>query len=757
MHRKLAAILAILFLFIISSAGAYTTEETGAIYDSLWNLTPDYQAGLAVNNLHFEIDNGEFDLFEGDLAFFNTIAGNRVGFIFTGKGKFTFKGPTPVETFSINKFTGDSVLTKEFKEMIILFSPDIFHKYFADLNTGPIDEIKRDEHKIKKFYDDLRDYSYDIPALIFNSMHNAGNQPVAWTNFDNFYFCFDPTETEPVTIFEDKRLYGIQTIVRCFPKTYYDSGQNMYDRDPVNWAIPIDYEINSTIQNNTDISCECRLILQSTRDSLYCVEFHHSSGLDMDSVMGTNDINLLTSDFDKDDASSTVVFFKRPLNVNEFDTIIFYYHSTDIIKKSEWGDFYLFAPSGWYPILGYSNYATCRLKFKTPEQLTFLAVGRQVVDSVSGDWKYTEWVSPEPLNQFSFNYGYFDSLEISEAGLPDVKVYRSNAGHVKRLFANDMLDLTAHDILATIDFCSNMFAPYPYPKIMATEIPMWHGQSFPGFLHLAWVSFEGDYDGKGFEMDAFRAHEVSHQWWGGLVGYKSYHDQWLSEGFAEYTGAWYMQVKDGDNKRFLQMLKDWQDFITQKGGGSGSDWSEGSDAGPIWLGYRLSSKKSDDYANLVYSKGAFVLHMLRMMLHDYTSNNDETFIRMLKDYVAQYRGRDVSTFDFKSIVEKYFQMDMSWFFNEWIFGTEIPTYKPRYEVSEENGKYILKVHTTVENVSEDFQMIVPLVVEFDNNSHTILKFWVKGTDSTFTSAPLPYKPKKFHFNPYEAVLCHVKD
>ena len=757
MLRKSAAFFAILIAILISSAGAFTSEEIQATYDSLWDLKPDYQSGIEVNELKFEIDNGKFSLHEGKLAFFNSVSGRRTGFIFSGKGEFTFAGPTPVETFSIHKFTGDSIVSKDFKEMIILFSPDIYENKFADFNPQPVDNIKRDRSLIKKFYDDLKESSYDIPALLFNSLHQGDNKPVVWANFDNYYFIYDPSETEPVGIYEDKRLYGRQTIVSCYPKSYYESGQNMYDRDRINWAFPIDYEISSTIQSNTDIICQCRLIFQSNRDSLFCLEFRHNRKLEMDSIAGSDGMQLVTSDPDREYYSGTTVFLKRPLMKNEFDTVTFYYHSKDIIKKSSWGDFYLFSPTSWYPRLGYSNYAACRLKFKTPEQLSFLAVGEQVVDSVAGDWKYTEWVSSEPLNQFSFNYGYFDSLQISEPGLPDVKIYRSNAGHVQRLFGDDMLDLTAHDIQATIDFCNNMFGPYPYNRIVATEIPMAHGQSFPGFLHLAWASFEGDFDGKGFEMDAFRAHEVSHQWWGGIIGYKSYHDQWLSEGFAEYTGAWYMQAKDGDNKRFLQMLKDWQDFITQKGGGIGSDWSEGSEAGPIWLGYRLSSTKSSDYENLVYSKGAFVVHMLRMMLHDYTDNSDEAFIRLLRDYVSQYRGRDVSTFDFKNIVEKHFRMDMSWFFDQWIFGTDIPTYKPEYEISEQDGKYIVKVHTIVEDVPEDFQMIVPLVVEFENKSHTILKFWVKGNDSNFTSSPLPYKPKKFHFNPYEAVLCHVKD
>jgi aminopeptidase N len=248
-------------------------------------------------------------------------------------------------------------------------------------------------------------------------------------------------------------------------------------------------------------------------------------------------------------------------------------------------------------------------------------------------------------------------------------------------------------------------------------------------LHLGWLSFEGDVNVKGYETDAFRAHEVSHQWWGHIVGWKSYHDQWLSEGFAEYTSAWFMQTKDGDNKRFFNMLDAWKDQITQKGGGSGRYWQEGSTAGPVWLGYRLSSTKSNDYYNLVYAKGGYVMHMLRMILFDYNKNSDDRFIELMRNFIRIYSGKKASTTDFKNLTEKQMGMDMDWFFDQWVFGIDIPTYRNEYEVIEENGQYIVKANITQENVPDDFKMVVPLVVEFENKSHIVLKFWVEGPET----------------------------
>jgi len=42
-----------------------------------------------------------------------------------------------------------------------------------------------------------------------------------------------------------------------------------------------------------------------------------------------------------------------------------------------------------------------------------------------------------------------------------------------------------------------------------------------------------------------------------------------------------------------------------------------NDAGPVWMGIRLSStKNSGAYSSVVYRKGGFILHMLRQMMFD---------------------------------------------------------------------------------------------------------------------------------------------
>ena len=119
-------------------------------------------------------------------------------------------------------------------------------------------------------------------------------------------------------------------------------------------------------------------------------------------------------------------------------------------------------------------------------------------------------------------------------------------------------------------------------------------------------------------------HELAHQWWGAGVGWETYHDQWLSEGFAEYSACLYLQAVKG-NATFLDRLKDYRKDIY-----SAHKFLLGPDeeSGPIALGYRTSSTKTaGDYSLIIYRKGALVLHMLRNLLIDFNTMNTKLNIR----------------------------------------------------------------------------------------------------------------------------------
>ncbi|MBD3219107.1 MAG: hypothetical protein GF310_12600, partial [candidate division Zixibacteria bacterium] len=642
MNRFLILTAACLLILTGTGNAQFTKENYEHVYDSIRDLKIDFARSIVVRDFNFAMDAAEFTLEEGTISFLNPVAGQTIGFYFTGRGQCRLIGPTPVEKFSIEKFTGEEDFNEKFGDGLFFFSRDVFEKFFAQPDIQPVREDSKSKSRAKRFMDRLEDYSIDIASDMIPKLYTSQENPYLLTifapenSYDFYLYNYDPTITESVQLAEFKREMGhevIQTITRFFPQEHYQSGKNIYEREQVDQAYPRHYDIITTIKQNTDLITACRLIFESNQDSLICLWFNHTDQIDMDSVTTADGNHLAIDKFEEDDAYFTTVFFNRPLMKGEYDTLMFYYESGDVIKKSVWGDFYLLAPAGWYPELGFRNKATFTLSYKTPEWLRFLSCGEKIKDSVEGDWRYTVWENNDPIQVVGFNYGWFDSLTVNEPGFPEIKVFRSDASHQGRLFGPNMLEVTAEDVKEAIEFCTRVYGNYPYERLLVTEIPLAHGQSFPGLLHLGWGSFERDDRGKGFEMDAFRAHEVAHQWWPTIVHFKSYHDQWMSEGFAEYTAAWFVQTRDGDNERFLKLLDDWRDIITEKGSMYRGVWSEGSEAGPIWLGGRLASTESEDYTTLVYTKGAYVLHMLRMMLFDYKNNSDEKFVNMMQHFV----------------------------------------------------------------------------------------------------------------------------
>jgi len=154
----------------------------------------------------------------------------------------------------------------------------------------------------------------------------------------------------------------------------------------------------------------------------------------------------------------------------------------------------------------------------------------------------------------------------------------------------------------------------------------------------------------------FIAHELAHQWFGQAVGWKNYHEQWLSEGFAQYFAALFARERRGE-EAFRDILRQFRRWAV-----------DDSDQGPVYLGYRLGHIKGESrvFRALVYNKGAAVLHMLRRFV------GDEAFFRGLKRYYAENRFKKAGTDDLRQAMEAESGRDLSRFFERWIYDSAIP-------------------------------------------------------------------------------------
>ena len=161
----------------------------------------------------------------------------------------------------------------------------------------------------------------------------------------------------------------------------------------------------------------------------------------------------------------------------------------------------------------------------------------------------------------------------------------SPAGFLKQL---------AREIDSSIRFYELYSGPFPFRNLGVSQIPGAFGQGWPGLLYLSTLSFlpdEAQYraglspTGRAFFTDVVPFHEVAHQWWGNVVGWSSYQDQWIDEAIAEYLALQFADSKKTQDHPLNTWLTNYRKRLTTKA--EGEDRAPG-DIGPVIAGRRLN-------------------------------------------------------------------------------------------------------------------------------------------------------------------------
>lgn len=353
--------------------------------------------------------------------------------------------------------------------------------------------------------------------------------------------------------------------------------------------------------------------------------------------------------------------------------------------------------SYWYPQSTVSAYATARLRITVPEEYTVLGSGladppTAVASPDAGKPRRAfTFRAIQPVRYLSMAVSRFVRVTQSAFSRAEDEATVSPGTRLSRIGRGVFYDAAevelwsqprqqgrARELAPTateiLHFYADLVDDVPYPSfrlaLVEDVLPGGHSPAYFAVLHqpMPGTPFTWARDPVAFDdfPQFFLAHELAHQFWGQAVAGENYHEQWISEGFAQYFALLYAQKSRPADSVAGIMRQMHRSAL------------EAADQGPIWLGYRLGHLKSDSrvFRATVYNKGALVLHMLRRLV------GEAAFTRGLQRFYGASRFRRVGTDDLRTAFELEADMPLERFFARWVYGAEIPTIRTSWDTVE---------------------------------------------------------------------------
>lgn len=741
------------------------------VFDELRSAAPRGDRVGVAHHLVLRRDVIEFHLEEGKVYLLSAVGGRAPGAVFVGTGSVSFVPPLAVERAHLQHVLGDSALDTPISAAVFLFADSTLPELEHQLTFGAENVDRRAADAVHDAMDRMIDAgSRQADATLMTALLNRDANGFFYAyvkrpHGEDLMFEVDPFQTEEIVLLRRGRLgQKVQTV--CQFQQAADLRDTTAAPEPPPGPLSVErYDIDATIETGLDFSATTTLHLTAKRDGMRWARLLLYPELEVDSILeaaGARD------SFSRARTSAELwVRFAAPLHAGQTDSIRIAYHGKLIVNGSlmeafvpeladpQYGttvgalDSWSFIKSTelWFPRPDWQA-SDFHLTFHTPNRYQFASIGRLIDTRVDGGVRTSTWTTERPTSQVSFNIGLFKEFQVTDPRIPPVTVQVNAEAHARLdrlvLQPRDPEVVVGGDVANSLAFFAQVFGPPLFSHYFATEIPYGHGQAFPGLIHLSWYTFQS-VDETGFN-EIFRAHEMAHQWWGIGVEPADYRDAWLSEGFSDFAGLWYMQRILKDNQKFFRQLENWRKDIRARH----------DDAPPIALGGRAGEEEPGDYQTIVYEKGAWVLQMLRNLMLDLRTMNEDAFAATMQDFYRQYRGRRATTRDFQRVVEQHAGGPMGWFFNEWVYGTAIPTYVLSWKAEPAaDQRFILHLRVRQENVPADFVMPVPLLIEFADSSHALIRVNVRGP-LTERDLRLPAEPTRLELNTLSSVLAEVK-
>ncbi len=740
-------------------------------------------------------------LTDGHIIFSQPVAGRRVAAVFTadvegGDGEVIILPPDRAERRSLAEYIHSPNLDTHFRTALFIFTGDEYAELAAQIPANPankkVPEIGAlmDERWTPVLHDISASYQ---TRIVFDLLRGPAHRPdLLAALFDteklgNVDVIYDPENPEQIIAGQ---------IVNRDKRVYFDTWTSFQARSrrkdpapPAPSLIVSDYRIEATVNPDLSMSVVTRLKARPT-EPVAVAHFDISPGMTVSALTIDGQPaeifqqDSLRSNLVRNGNSAFLAVPAQPLQPGreyEFE----FHHSGNVIVDAGDRVFYVAARGNWYP-MSTLQFATFDLKFRYPAGLDLVAPGDVVEDRAEGEWHITRRRTTSTIRTAAFNLGDYAHARLERGGYAvDVcanrKLERALQPRApepapepvlqprRRQMPNPLeaalnpapppnplarLQSLASDVASALEFMSSKFGPPALPHLTVSPIPGTFGQGFPGLIYLSTLSYLREVPhasaapptiGLFFE-EVLQAHETAHQWWGNRITAATYRDYWLMEALANYSALLYLEKRKGQ-RALDQMLDSYRAALLVKN----SAGETADSAGPIVLGHRLeSSQQPDAWRAITYGKGSWIVHMLRRRM------GDERFLGMLAELIKRYDHAELTTEDFRKVAARYLppkspDPTLESFFDQWVYGTGIPSLKLTYSVKGAAPAVKLTGTITQADVNEDFTALVPVEIQ-SGRGQTITRWIATGAEPATFSVTLKQLPTKVTLDPRNAVL-----
>jgi hypothetical protein len=620
----------------------------------------------------------------------------------------------------------------------------------------------------------------------------------------------DPRREETVLVVQSRIVAGLR---------YFDVWTSFTPEgalaSPDTFFEPLAYTIDTAIAEDRSLKGKATLRLKATRAGERIIALELSRFLQLERV--TDEADRLLVFFQNAGISrremaqrgndSVFVILPAPAKAGS-EVELHLAYSGSVISDAGNGVLFVGARGSWYPhVSGQDHFTPFDLTFRWPRRLVLVATGTKVEEHEDGGMKAGHWRSSAPFALAGFNLGEYASETVGTSS-PKIELYanvqledairgrlhtqsndlamlssgirgRSPWGVDPRVSADPVpprpaavLNDLGRNVLDSIHFFERFNGPFPFADLAVSQIPGSFGQGWPGLLYLSTFVFLppdaqkevgiGQRTREQF-TELMPYHEVAHQWWGNVVGISSYRDAWISEAIANYLALLYADGKKPSEHLLTTWLELYRTNLTTKQPGQEESVES---AGPIFLGHRLNSSKTPDaYDTVVYDKGTWTIHMLRMMLRNPKAKDpDANFSELFHFLLSHYRYRSLSTTDFQHAVEQFMTpaMDlegnhsMDWFFDQWVRETGIPRYAVEFEVRPHGKEFLVRGKLKQSEVPENFTVPVPVYAQRPGGGSLLLGTVVTTGPETSFQFYSAVRPRHLLIDPHLTLLCRTQ-